>query len=261
MIPPMRAKIGNPRSNGKKECCMDQSMSSAPLASQRVRSSHVDRTVWVRSSGIFHRVFSVPQNTLIFHKNAKVHDMDSLNLLCFRSFLAAIGAHSTKKTLLVPAPCLWVQALIYQVKAQPRWGYARTSFGVDASTAVTILKCNLWKSWTLELTSEFSPHIWLFLAQCGMLAGFIKTMQAEEMQKYKKYISIFCRVKPKSGEKRKQLSKNHLWTVCLKSSEKIIFAISEIQWQTKIIKMWSNRTSFQVGWSRPTPDVGTIPAR
>ena len=25
----------------------------------------------------------------------------------------------------------------------------------------------------------FPTHIWLFLAQCGMLAGFIKTMQAE----------------------------------------------------------------------------------
>ena len=32
---------------------------------------------------------------------------------------------------------------------------------------------------------------------------------------------------------------------------------SEIQWQTKIIKMWSNRTSFQVGWSRPR-DPSTI---
>ena len=26
---------------------------------------------------------------------------------------------------------------------------------------------------------SFPTHIWLFLAQCGMLAGFIKTMQAE----------------------------------------------------------------------------------
>ena len=202
MIPPMRAKIGNPRSNGKKECCMDQSMSSAPLASQRVRSSHVDRTVWVRSSGIFHRVFNVPQNTLIFHKNAKVHDMDSLNLLCFRSFLAAIGAHSPKKRSSFPHRVCECKPWFIRSRRnprsrrawltgpEPRWGYARTSFGVDASTAVTILKCNLWKSWTLELTSEFSPHIWLFLAQCGMLAGFIKTMQAEEMQKYKKYINI-----------------------------------------------------------------------
>ena len=33
-------------------------------------------------------------------------------------------------------------------------------------------------------------HIWLFLAQCGMLSGFIKTMQVELMQNYKKYINI-----------------------------------------------------------------------
>ena len=37
---------------------------------------------------------------------------------------------------------------------------------------------------------SFPTHIWLFLAQCGMLAGFIKTMQAEQMQNYKKYINI-----------------------------------------------------------------------
>ena len=49
-------------------------------------------------------------------------------------------------------------------------------------------------------------------------------------------ISIVCRVKPKSGEKKNNISKNHLSTVYLKSSEKIICAISEIQWQTKIIK-------------------------
>ena len=49
-----------------------------------------------------------------------------------------------------------------------------------------------------------------------------------------KNISIFCRVKPKSGEKNSNISKNPLWTVYLKSSEKIKCAISEIQWQTKI---------------------------
>ena len=37
---------------------------------------------------------------------------------------------------------------------------------------------------------SFPTHIWLFLAQCGMLVGFIKTMQAELMQNYKKYINI-----------------------------------------------------------------------
>ena len=48
---------------------------------------------------------------------------------------------------------------------------------------------------------SFPMHIWLFLAQCGIPAGFIKTMQVEEMQNTKN-ISIFCRVKPKSGEKK-----------------------------------------------------------
>ena len=92
-----------------------------------------------------------------------------------------------------------------------------------------------------------------------MLAGFTKTIQAEEMQNYKKYINIFY---GKTEKWRKNnISNNHFWTVYLNSSEKIIFAISEIQWQTKNIKMWSNRTSFQVEWSRPTPDGGTIQAR
>ena len=49
-------------------------------------------------------------------------------------------------------------------------------------------------------------------------------------------ISIFCRVKPKSGEKNNNISKNQLSTVYLKTSDKIKCATSEIQWQTKIIK-------------------------
>ena len=143
----------------------------------------------------------------------------------------------------------------------PRSKYARTSFGVDAAAEVTISKCNLWKSRALELTSQFSHAYLTILAQCGMLAAFIKTMQAVEMQNYKN-ISIFCRVKPKSGEKNNNdISKNLLSTVYLKSSGKIKCAIIEVQWQTKINKMWPNRTSFQVGWSRPTPDGGTIQAR
>ena len=36
---------------------------------------------------------------------------------------------------------------------------------------------------------SFPTHIWLFLAQRGIPAGFIKTMQVEEMQNYKKYIN------------------------------------------------------------------------
>ena len=53
--------------------------------------------------------------------------------------------------------CAWLTG------PEPRWGYARTSFGVDAAAKVTISKCNLWNSWTLELTSEFShAHLTIF---------------------------------------------------------------------------------------------------
>ena len=53
--------------------------------------------------------------------------------------------------------CAWLTG------PEPRWGYARTSFGVDAATEVTISKCNLWKSWTVQLTSEFShAHLTIF---------------------------------------------------------------------------------------------------
>ena len=37
---------------------------------------------------------------------------------------------------------------------------------------------------------SFPTHIGLLLAKCGIPAGFIKTMQVEEMQNYKKYINI-----------------------------------------------------------------------
>ena len=70
--------------------------------------------------------------------------------------------------------CAWLTG------PQPCSGYARTSFGIDAAAEVTISKCNLLKSWTLELTSEFSRAHLTILAQCGMLAGFVKTMQAAE---------------------------------------------------------------------------------
>ena len=53
-----------------------------------------------------------------------------------------------------------------------------------------------------------------------MLAGFIKAMQADEMQNYKN-ISIFCKVKPKSGEKKSNISKNHLSTVYLNIVRKL----------------------------------------
>ena len=53
--------------------------------------------------------------------------------------------------------CAWLTG------PEPCWGYARTSFGVDAAAEVTISKCNIWKSWTLELTSEFShAHLTIF---------------------------------------------------------------------------------------------------
>ena len=151
--------------------------------------------------------------------------------------------------------CAWLTG------PEPRWGHARTSFGVDAAAEVTILKCNLWKSRTLKLTPEFShAHLTIF-STVWDVGWFYQDHASRRTAKLQKKISVFCKVKPKSGEKKSNISKNHLWTVYLKCSEKIKCAISEIQWQTKIFKMWANHTSFQVGWSRPTPDGGTIPAR
>ena len=42
-----------------------------------------------------------------------------------------------------------------------------------------------------------------------MLAGFIKTMQAEELQNYKN-ISIFCKIKSKSGEKKHHFKESRM---------------------------------------------------
>ena len=139
----------------------------------------------------------------------------------------------------------------------PRWGYTRTSLEIDAAAEVTISKCNLWKSWTLELTSEFSRAHLTILPQCVYLLVLLRPCKPKKC-KTTKNISIFCRVKPKSVEKKSNISKKHLSTVYLKSGEKIKCAISEIQWQ---IKMWLNRTSFKVAWSRSAPGGGTIQAR
>ena len=47
------------------------------------------------------------------------------------------------------------------------------------------------------------PRLSDYFSTLGMQAGFIKAMQAEEMQNYKN-ISIFCRVKPKKWREKKQ---------------------------------------------------------
>ena len=60
------------------------------------------------------------------------------------------GAFSIRSRRNPRSRCAWLTG------PEPRCGYARTSFGIDAAAEVTISKCNLWKSWTLELTSEFS---------------------------------------------------------------------------------------------------------
>ena len=125
--------------------------------------------------------------------------------------------------------CAWLTG------PEPRCGYARTSFGIDAAAEVTISKCNLWKSWTLELTLEFfHAHLTIF-STVWDTCWFYQDHASRRNAKLQK-ISIFCRVKPKSGEKKRNISKNHLSTVFLKSSEKIECAIKEIQWQTKIIE-------------------------
>ena len=71
-------------------------------------------------------------------------------------------------------------------------------------------------------------HIWLLLAQCRILAGFINTMQAEETQIYKIYINVLHGKTEKWIEKS-NISKNHLSTVYLESNKKINCATSEIQ--------------------------------
>ena len=109
--------------------------------------------------------------------------------------------------------CVWLTG------PEPRLGYARSSFVVNAAAEVAILKCTLWKSWTLELTSEFFHVHLTILTQCGMLAGYIKTIQAEERQSY---IYIYCRVKPKSGEKKAAFQRityrPYIWKVLRKST-------------------------------------------
>ena len=80
-----------------------------------------------------------------------------------------------------------------------------------------------WVQW--DMTHAFSlgwSHIWLFLAQCGIPAGFIKTMQAEEMENYKKYINILWG-KPKSGERKKSTFQRntyrlYIWKLVRKSN-------------------------------------------
>ena len=74
----------------------------------------------------------------------------------------AHGAHFTNRQLTRSrrnprSRCAWLTG------PEPRSGYARTSFGIDAAAEVTIWKCNLWKSWTLKLTPEFShAHLTIF---------------------------------------------------------------------------------------------------
>ena len=69
---------------------------------------------------------------------------------------------------------------------------------------------------------SFPTHIWLFLAQCGMLAGFIKTMQAEKMQNHKRYINILWGKTEKWGEKTTTFQRItyrlYIWKVVRKSN-------------------------------------------
>ena len=73
---------------------------------------------------------------------------------------------------------------------EPRWGYARTSFGVDVAAEVTISKCNLWKSRTLELTSEFShAHLTIF-STVWDVGWFYQDHASRVNAKLQKYINI-----------------------------------------------------------------------
>ena len=79
-----------------------------------------------------------------------------------------------------------------------------------------------------------------------------------------KTVSIIFGIWMEMGRKNSNVSKTDFSIVCLKSGEKIIRSLSNIQWHTWIIKKWSNGTFKRVGCSRPTPDHGdwvTIPVR
>ena len=99
--------------------------------------------------------------------------------------------------------CAWLTG------PEPRSGYARTSFGIDATAEATILWCNLWKSWTPELTSEFSHAHLTILTQGGMPTA--SRPCKPKKCKTTKNISIFFRAKPKSGEKKSNISKMGGW--------------------------------------------------
>ena len=78
----------------------------------------------------------------------------------FRSLLQFVvlnGTHVIRSRRNPRSRCAWLTV------PELRCGYARTSFGIDTAAEVTISKCNLWKSWTLELASEFShAHLTIF---------------------------------------------------------------------------------------------------
>ena len=145
-----------------------------------------------------------------------------------------------------------------------------TPFGVRENIHRDRCSCRSYNFivWSMEILNtrsehqNFPTHVWLFSAQCGMLAGFNKTTQADEMQSYNIISMMFRLNTEKWREKNSNISKIHLSTQRLKSNAEImICAISEIQWHTQVIKKWSNRTSFQVRWSRPTLDWSTISAQ
>ena len=80
--------------------------------------------------------------------------------------------------------CAWLTG------PEPRWGYARTSFGVNSAAEVTISKCNLWKSWTLELTSEFSHAHLTILSTVWDVGWFYQDHASRVNAKLQKYINI-----------------------------------------------------------------------
>ena len=161
----------------------------------------------------------------------------------------------------------WVSRSRRNPRSRCAW-LTRTPFGVCANLLRDRCSCRSYnfkvlsmEPWALELTSEFShAHLTIF-STVWDTCWFYQDHASRRNAKLQKIYQYFVGQNRKVERKNSNISKNHLSTVYLKSSEKIICSISEIQWQTKIIKMWWNRTSFQVGWSRPTPDGGTIPAR
>ena len=169
--------------------------------------------------------------------------------LTFRIQWNNIGGATSPAWCELPHQCIYKQCITrsrrnprsrcaWLTGPEPRSGYARTSFGIDAVAEVTISKCNLWKSRTLKLTSEFSHAHLTISSTVWDTCWFYQDHASRRDAKLQKIYQYFVWLNRKVERKKKQHFKESLidWvTLYMKSSDKIKCAINEILWQTKII--------------------------